>query len=261
MYSGVAVAGSPGLNLQRELKMTRRDKEAEGARQDTLRRARFRVPDFHPVLAVIDMQNGFCEHGGSYEKFGADIANYRKIIPNVKKVMEACRDLNIPIFYTQQVREASGIDLLTRIHRIIPRERLDFLERIPACVRGTWDADIIDDLRPLEDDHIVLKRRDSAFQDTEFQLWLNSLGADTVIYTGIDTCICVENSVREGFNKGYDAILVEDAVASTWPKLHEATLEKVRNSFGLVLTSARLIDMLRRARRKALTFRLSADYL
>jgi len=221
------------------------------------RRGRIRPPEFHPVLAVIDMQNGFCAHGGSYEKFGADITLYRRIIPNVKKLIAISRELHIPIFYTQQVREASGIDLLTRIHRIIPRRRLELIEKISACVRGTWDAEIIDELRPTEDDHIVIKRRDSAFQDTEFELWLKSVGADTVIYAGIDTCICVENSLREGFNKGYDVILVEDAVASSWQELHQATLEKVKGSFGLVLTTEQLIDMLHATKRKALAFRLT----
>ncbi len=225
------------------------------------RLVRIRPPKFHPVLVVIDMQNGLCAQGGSYEKFGADINIYRKIIPNVKRIIVACRELRIPIFYTQQVREASGIDLLTRIHRIIPKGRLEFIEKIHACVRGTWDAEIIDELLPTKDDHIVIKRRDSAFQDTEFELWLKSIGADTVIYTGIDTCICVENSVREGFNKGYDVILVEDAVASSWQELHKATLEKVRGSFGLVLTTEQLIDMLHTTKRGASAFRLSMEYL
>ena len=225
--------------------------------EGTQGRGRIRPPEFHPVLAVIDMQNGFCAHGGSYEKFGADITLYRRIIPSVKKLIAISRELHIPIFYTQQVREASGIDLLTRIHRIIPRRRLELIEKISSCVRGTWDAEIIDELRPTEDDHIVVKRRDSAFQDTEFELWLKSVGADTVIYAGIDTCICVENSIREGFNKGYDVILVEDAVASSWQELHQATLEKVKGSFGLVLTTEQLTDMLHATKRKALAFRLT----
>jgi ureidoacrylate peracid hydrolase len=223
--------------------------------------ARARLPDIHPVLVVIDMQNGYCAHGGSYEKFGADISVYTKIIPNVKRIIDACHDLRIPVFYTQQVREPSGIDLLTRRHRIIPRRRLEFFEKSPSCVIGTWDAEVIDELKPTEDDHVVIKRRDSAFQDTEFELWLKSIGADTIIFTGIDTCICVENSFREGFNKGYDVILISDATASSWQKLHKATLEEVRGSFGLVLTTGQLIDMLYTARRRAAAFKLSTEHL
>ena len=58
-----------------------------------------------------------------------------------------------------------------------------------------------------------------------------------------------------------DVILVEDAVASSWQELHEATLEKVRGSFGLVLTTEQLIDMLHATKRKALAFRLTTAHL
>ncbi len=225
---------------------------------------RIRPPEFHPVLLVIDMQNGFCSDGGSYEEYGAsigaDINTYRKIVPNIKRIIATCHDLRIPVFYTQQVREASGIDLLTRMHRIIPKRRAEFL-KIPACVRGTWDAEIMDELQPVKGDLVVVKRRDSAFQDTEFDMWLRSLGADTIIYTGVDTSICVENSIRDGFNSGYDVIVVEDAVASSWPELHNATLMKVRGSFGLVLTTEQLLDMLQTTKRGAAAFRLSTEYL
>ncbi len=208
---------------------------------------RKRPPVFYPALLVIDMQNGFCAPGGSYEEYGghigADINAYRQIIPNIARVISACRELKVPVFYTQQVREASGIDLYTRLHRIIPSRRAEFL-RIRACVRETWDAEILDGLRPTEDDHIVVKRRDSAFQDTELDLWLKSIYVDTIIFTGVDTGICVENTLTDGFNSGYDVILIEDATASSWPEIGKATIMKVRGSYGWVLTTDQLIDML-----------------
>jgi ureidoacrylate peracid hydrolase len=208
---------------------------------------RKRSPVFYPVLLVIDMQNGFCAPGGSYEEYGSSIgANlkaYRKIIPNVARVIATCREVKIPVFYTEQVREASGIDLYTRLHRIIPSRRAEFL-RIPACVRGTWDAEIIDELRPVEVDHIVVKRRDSSFQDTELDLWLRSAYVDTLIITGVDTGICVDNTLMDGFNLGYDIILVEDATASSWKGIAKATVMKVKGSYGWVLTTDKLVEML-----------------
>ena len=65
-----------------------------------------RSSTFHPALLVIDMQNGFCESGGSYEKYGggigADLSAYKLIVPNIARVISACRDLEVPVFYTQQ---------------------------------------------------------------------------------------------------------------------------------------------------------------
>lgn len=202
---------------------------------------------FYPALLVIDMQNGFCMPGGSYEAYGdsigADFEAYRKVIPNIARMIAACRELKIPIFYTQQVREASGIDLYTRLHRIIPNRRAEFL-RIPSCVRGTWDAEILNELRPTEEDHVVVKRRDSAFQDTEIDLWLRSAYVDTLIITGVDTGICVDNTLMDGFNLGYDIILIEDATASSWSGIAEATIKKVKGSYGWVLKTDKLIEML-----------------
>ena len=152
----------------------------------------------------------------------------------------------------------AGIDLLNKMHRIIPKRRAEFL-KIPACVRGTWDAGIIDELQPEKSDHMVVKRRDSAFQDTELELWLRSIRIDTIIYTGVDTSICVENSIRDGFNSGFDVIVVEDATASSWPELHNATMMKVRGSFGLVVTTDQLINMLQSSRQRAASFRFSTD--
>jgi len=218
------------------------EKLGNGASKDWLRT---RQPEFYPALIVIDMQNGFCTQGGSYDKFGGDFSKYRGIIPKIREVINICHGLHVPVFFTEQIREASGIDLLSRLHRIIPRERLEFIEGPPpTCVRGTWDAATIDELKPTVEDHICQKRRDSAFQDTDLQLWLKSLGIDTLIFTGIDTCICVENSFREAFNKGYDIILIEDATASVWEDLHQATLRKARNSFGLVMDTEHLIQLL-----------------
>ena len=225
---------------------------------------RLRPPEFHPVLLIIDMQNGFCTPGGSYEKYGgsigADLDAYRKIIPNIVRLVGISRELGIPIFYTKQVREQSGIDLFTKLHRIVPERRAEFL-RIPACIRGTWDAEIIDELTPKEDDHVVIKRRDSAFQDTELDLWLRSIQADTIIFTGVDTAICVDNTLMDAFNIGYDVILVEDATASSWEKIGQATIRKVAGSYGWVINTEKLIKLLRSSRSRAGTFRFSPDDL
>ncbi|WP_172602013.1 cysteine hydrolase family protein [Candidatus Nitrosocosmicus franklandus] len=199
------------------------------------------------ALIIIDMQNGFVSKGGSYDKLGMNIENYQQIIPNIKKLINFCREEKIPIFYTEAIREPSGIDLLLNIHNILPRAREERLQnkKIPICMRGTWDADIIDEIKPAEEDHIILKRRDSAFQDTELRVWLQSLNVNTLIFCGIDTSICVETSLRDAFNLGYDVILVSDATASGNKKHYETTIERVRDYYGVVISIDDLRKMVR----------------
>jgi ureidoacrylate peracid hydrolase len=191
-----------------------------------------------PALVVVDMQNGFVAKGGSYDKLGMNTSNYREIIPKLKDLIEFCRSMEIPIFYTEAVKEASGIDVLTRIHNFLPKSRQERL-KFPICIRGTWDGVTIDELKPKENDPVVIKRRDSAFQDTEFRVWLQSLGVNLLVFTGIDTSICVETSLRDGFNIGYDVAVISDATASGHNDHYKTTLERVRDYYGLVMSTER----------------------
>jgi ureidoacrylate peracid hydrolase len=204
---------------------------------------------FNPALLVIDVQNGFMSNGGSYHHLGMKISNYQQIIPTLRELISICRKHNVPVFYTQAVRESSGIDLLTRSHRILPKAREERIKKRPICVRGTWDAKILDAIKPTNKDHIVIKRRDSAFQDTETEVWLNSLKVNTLIFCGIDTSICVETSLRDGFNRGYDVILISDATASSNIRHYKTTIEHVKEYYGLVL-KAREMEKLMEANMK-----------
>jgi len=116
-------------------------------------------------------------------------------------------------------------------------------------------------LKPKQGDHVVVKRRDSAFQDTELDLWLRSTYADTVIVTGVDTAICVDNTLMDAFNIGYDVILVDDATASSWESIGRATKGKVAGSYGWVIKTDKLIDMLHTCQWGPGTFRFSVDQL
>jgi ureidoacrylate peracid hydrolase len=191
--------------------------------------------EINPALLIVDMQNGFVSKGGSYDLMGLNVSRYGEVVPSLKRLVAFCRRVKIPIFYSQAVREESGIDLLTRSHRILPKSREERIKRRPICIRGSWDAEIVDELKPGLDDHVVIKRRDSVFQDTEVEVWLRSLGIDSIIFSGIDTSICVESSLRDAFNHGYDVVLISDATASNNLDHYDSTLDNIRNYYGLVM--------------------------
>jgi ureidoacrylate peracid hydrolase len=190
-----------------------------------------------PALLVIDVQNGFAAKGGSYDQLGIDISEYVGVIPRIAHLIDICRNARIPIFYTQAIREPSGIDLLTNVHRILPKSREERIKKNPICVRGTWDAEIVDEIKPTNSDHVIRKRRDSAFYDTEIGVWLKSARIDTIIFCGIDTSISVESSLRDAFNLGYDVIVISDATASNIEKHYQSTLENVKGYYGIVMNS------------------------
>lgn len=198
-----------------------------------------------PALLVIDVQNGFVSKGGSYDKLGMDTSNYRAVVPKIRELINLCREVGIPIFYTEAVREDSGIDLLTNVHRILPKSRKERIRKVPICVRGTWDAQTIDELKPTDADHVIIKRRDSAFQDTEIDAWFEALDIDTIIFAGVDTSICVETSVRNAFNEGYDVILISDATASGNKEHYKMTLQIIGDHYGVVMDFERFANLSR----------------
>jgi ureidoacrylate peracid hydrolase len=209
-----------------------------------------------PALVVVDMQNGFVSKGGSYDRIGYNTALYREVIPKIKDSIEFCRSMGIPVFYTEAVKEESGIDILTNVHNILPKSRQERL-KVPICVRGTWDGLTIDELKPNKKDPVVIKRRDSAFQDTDFRIMLQSQSINFLIFTGIDTSICVETSLREGFNIGYDVAIISDATASGNKRHYETTLERVRDYYGIVMDTEKFkevidkLDKMRKGEAKA----------
>jgi ureidoacrylate peracid hydrolase len=109
-----------------------------------------------------------------------------------------------------------------------------------------------------EHDPVVIKRRDSAFQDTELRVWLQSEGINLLVFAGIDTSICVETSLRDGFNIGYDVALISDATASGFEEHYKTTLERVKDYYGLVMTAERFkkaIDTLDKIRKGEIDLR------
>lgn len=68
-------------------------------------------------LIVVDMQNGFVSKSGSYDKLGMNIVHYQRAVPTIKQLIDFCRSLQIPVFFTEAVREPSGIDLLLHIRQ------------------------------------------------------------------------------------------------------------------------------------------------
>ena len=98
-----------------------------------------------------------------------------------------------------------------------------------------WDAQVIDEIKPTDKDHLIIKRRDSAFQDTEINVWFEALGINTIVFAGVDTSICVETSLRDAFNQGYDVILISDATASGNKESYNTTLQRIRDHYGVVM--------------------------
>lgn len=185
------------------------------------------------VLVVIDMQNGFAHDEGSFGKHGRDISLAKNAISKIKEAISYCHDKNIPVIYTQQISvpEHSAAQL----RQIIGRENIENLAKIHVCLKNTWDAEIVDELKPTKIDYVVEKNKPSAFYNTWFELWLRYFKVDTLLITGCNTGNCISHTAWDAYARDYNIISIEDGVGDVDPFIHEVLLELIDRRLGRVL--------------------------
>lgn len=178
----------------------------------------------HPrraAVVVVDMLNDFCEPGGAMMLRDAD------------RLYEPITGL------TTAVRECGGsvIWACDRHESLVDAE---FRKRTPHCLAETWGARIVDALPRDPSDRELVKRRFSAFYDTDLERWLADHGLDQLIVCGVVTNICVRSTVHDAFFRDLEVYVPEDACAATGPREQESTLYDIATHFGTVTDVAAL---------------------
>lgn len=190
------------------------------------------------ALLVIDMQNDFVREGAIME-----VPEARRQIPQIKKLIACCRELNVPIIYTMHVLDPNLCPLEVK--------KLPLLQKT-GMREGTEGVKIIDELAPFPTDHIIKKRRFSAFYNTELDIVLKNIRGpgqiDTVIICGTLTNVCCESTARDAFFRDYKVIFGSDVNSALDEKSHKATLHNIEKIFGRVMDSEALMAALRAGR-------------
>jgi len=174
--------------------------------------------DPKPALVVIDLQKGIVSR------------SVAGIVPNAAALATAFRGHDLPVVLVNVTGRAPG--------------RTDAGARGPAGgLPGGW-ADIIDELEPQPGDHLITKRRRSAFHDTGLDTLLRDLGVTQVMLAGVSTSAGVESTARSAHDHGYHVVLATDAMADHDADSHRHSLERVFPKLGETATSAEIIDFL-----------------
>ena len=105
-------------------------------------------------------------------------------------------------------------------------------------------ADLVDELDVRPTDHLITKRRRSAFHDTGLDTLLRDLGVTQIVLTGISTSAGVESTARSGVDHGYHVVLATDAMADPDAESHRHSIERIFPKLGETATTAEVIDML-----------------
>ncbi|MGH2960782.1 MAG: isochorismatase family protein, partial [Solirubrobacterales bacterium] len=173
------------------------------------------------ALLVIDMQNAFCHPEGTLGVSGVDVGPTREAIPRIARLVERCREAAVPAVWSRQVHLEPDASRARKRLAVHTQRR----QRVSA-VAGTWDAELVDELKPLADDHPILvftKHRFGCFHESRLDLLLRMLGARALLVAGVTENACVETTLREAYLRDYDVVAVTDCIAPVRTDWRETT--------------------------------------
>lgn len=190
----------------------------------------------HTALVIIDMQRDFVEPGGFGASLGNDVTKLQSIIPTCQAVLSAWRQAGGLVVHT---REAHAPDLSdcppAKRQRGKPRLRIgDEGPMGRILIAGEPGNQIIPQLAPRLGEFVIDKPGKGAFYATPLHALLQGCGITHLVFMGVTTEVCVQTSMREANDRGYDCLLVEDCTASYFPSFKQATLDMVRAQGAIV---------------------------
>ena len=198
------------------------------------------------ALLIIDMQRDFMEPGGFGETLGNDVSQLARAVNPIASVLAAARETGMLVVHT---REGHLPDLSdappAKIERGAPSLRIGDpgpMGRI--LIRGEAGHDIIPELYPAAGEPVIDKPGKGAFHATDLHSILQHRGITQLVVTGVTTEVCVNTTVREANDRGYDCLVPEDCVGSYFPEFQDMGLKMIKAQggiFGWVGSSADIV--------------------
>jgi ureidoacrylate peracid hydrolase len=196
------------------------------------------------ALVIVDMQNAFAAKGGVFDLAGVDISKTADVIGVIGRILQGARSAGIKIVYLQMgfkkdLSDSGGPgspNWYKEFALILMRKRPELKGKILA--EGTWDFEIVDELKPHPEDIVIKKARYSGFAGTRLDSLLHSSRIRYLFFAGMAANVCVESTLRDAFVRDYWPILITDATMQAGPELlQQATIQNVENHFGWTLNA------------------------
>lgn len=196
----------------------------------------YTFPPDRVALIVIDMQRDFVEPGGFGHTLGNDVTRLQAIVPTVARLIALFRANGWPIIHTREghKRDLSDCPPAKRL-RGAPSLRIgDAGPMGRILIHGEPGHGIVPELAPIDGEIVLDKPGKGAFYATSLGDDLARLGATHLVIAGVTTEVCVQTTMREANDRGFECLLVEDATESYFPAFKEAALAMIRAQGGIV---------------------------
>jgi nicotinamidase-related amidase len=204
------------------------------------------------ALVVIDMQRDFIEPGGFGETLGNDISHMQRAIAPTAKLLELFRANGWPVIHTRETHAGDLSDCPpAKRERGSPALRIgDTGPMGRILIRGEPGAEIISECAPVAGEIVIDKPGKGAFYATELSAILQGLGVKSLVFAGVTTEVCVQTTMREANDRGYECLLIEEATESYFPEFKAATLDMIRAQGGIVGWTAPLASFEKSVKRQ-----------
>lgn len=188
------------------------------------------------ALVVIDMQRDFVEPGGFGEALGNDVSRLLAIVPTVARLIALFRAKGWPIVHTREAHlpDLSDCPPAKRARGNAPLRIGDAGPMGRLLVRGEPGNQILPDLAPHDGEIVTDKPGKGMFWATGLHETLQARGITHLVFAGVTTEVCVQTSMREANDRGYECLVIEDATESYFPEFKAATLAMIRAQGGIV---------------------------
>jgi nicotinamidase-related amidase len=187
------------------------------------------------ALLIIDMQRDFVMPGGFGEALGNDVTPLQATIAPTARVLEAARKRGMLVIHTREGHRPDLTDCPpTKLVRGRGKTRIGDpgpMGRI--LVRGEVGHDIVPELYPRAGEPVIDKPGKGAFYATDLELILRDRGIKTLIVCGVTTEVCVNTTVREANDRGYECVVLSDCVGSYFPAFQKSALEMIKAQGGI----------------------------
>jgi len=188
------------------------------------------------ALIVIDMQRDFAEPGGFGASLGNDVSRVTAIVPTVKRLIEGFRAAGLPVIHTMECHRPDLSDLPpAKRDRGNPSIRIgDAGPMGRVLIAGEPGTAILDELAPLPGEIVIEKPGKGAFYATGLGDELKRIGARQLVFAGVTTEVCVQTTMREANDRGYECLVAEDATESYFPEFKAAALAMIRAQGAII---------------------------
>ncbi len=207
---------------------------------------RFPLSARRTALVVVDMQyldaHPDCGIGrtaalaGTADMFAEYWPAVERAVVAQQRLIGAAHRVGMQVIFTRIATQTAQARDVGRQHRLVGL----------AVPRDSREAELLDELRVGADDLVLSKTSSSPFNSTGVDQFLRNLEIDTLLVCGVVSNGCVEGTIRDASDLGYQVVMVEDACAAVTPALHQAAITNLKDAFCNCRTTDDVVEELDR---------------